>query len=249
VIVDRVLHPRVVDAVWQAVEPLLPHRPGRVDGEGVQLRPSRLHHHASRLLPRFAPSPAESAEEAAALLEQIADKAARDPRVIPLLEPAGRTSGEVIRPRDEHGRVIREVCTQVERRYSTVDLLAAEHELLQRAQARQHDRVVLIDGEQVETALAAFPDLDADQQTMVRRLAGSGAGVDVVVGKAGTGKTTAIRCYVHATQAAEVQVLGVAPSATARTRCPWPPGLTRAPSTSSSSTWPTTVASYPPVWW
>ncbi|MQB02170.1 MAG: AAA family ATPase, partial [Actinobacteria bacterium] len=125
------------------------------------------------------------------------------------------TSGEVIRPRDEHGRVLREVCTQAERRYSTVDLLAAEHELLQRATNRQHARVAVIGPEQVDAALAAYPDLDADQQTMVRSLASSGAGVDVVVGKAGTGKTTALRCYGEVARRAGVQVLGVAPSATA----------------------------------
>jgi ATP-dependent exoDNAse (exonuclease V) alpha subunit len=168
---------------------------------------------ASRLLPRYAPDPASSAVEAQALLEAIADRVTRDPRVIPLLEPAGRSAGEVIRPRDANGLVIREVCTTTERRYSTVDLLAAEHELLTRAQARQTANAAVLSEEQV--ALAAFPDLDADQQAMVRRLASSGAGVDVVVGKAGTGKTTAMKCYAHATAAAGVPLVGVAPSATA----------------------------------
>ncbi|MPZ29322.1 MAG: relaxase domain-containing protein, partial [Micromonosporaceae bacterium] len=171
--------------------------------------------HAAQLLPRFHPLPAATADEARQLLERIADRVTRDPRVIPLLEPAGRSAGEVIRPRDEHGRVLREVCTQAERRYSTVDLLAAEHELLQRAHARQTDRVAVVSEEQVEAALAAHAGLDADQEAMVRRLASSGAGVDVVVGKAGTGKTSALRCYGEVARRAGVPVVGVAPSATA----------------------------------
>ncbi|MPZ29358.1 MAG: relaxase domain-containing protein, partial [Micromonosporaceae bacterium] len=171
--------------------------------------------HAARLLPRYSQLPAATAGEARELLEAIADRVIRDARVIPLLDPAARTSGEIIRPRDADGRVLREVCTHTERRYSTVDLLAAEHELLQRAQARQTANVAVVDPEQVDAALAAYPDLDADQQAMVRRLASSGAGVDVVVGKAGTGKTTAMRAYGEAARRAGVQVLGVAPSATA----------------------------------
>ncbi|MPZ29291.1 MAG: AAA family ATPase, partial [Micromonosporaceae bacterium] len=171
--------------------------------------------HAAELLPRYHPAPARTAGEARELLEAIADRVLRDPRVIPLLDPAARTSGEVIRPRDTDGRVLREVCTQTERRYSTVDLLAAEHELLQRANARQTDRIAVVPEEQVDAALAAFPGLDADQQAMVRRLASSGAGVDVVVGKAGTGKTTAMRAYGDLARRAGLQVLAVAPSATA----------------------------------
>ena len=50
---------------------------------------------------------------------------------------------------------------------------------------------------------------------MVRTLASSGTGVDVVVGKAGTGKSTALGAYRAALDAAGIPVVGVAPSATA----------------------------------
>ena len=59
------------------------------------------------------------------------------------------------------------------------------------------------------------PPPHADQQTMIRNLASSGAGVDVVVGKAGTGKSTALGAYRAALDAAGIAVIGVAPSATA----------------------------------
>jgi hypothetical protein len=48
-----------------------------------------------------------------------------------------------------------------------------------------------------------------------RTLASDGAGVSVVVGKAGTGKSTAIGAYRAALDAAGIPVVGVAPSATA----------------------------------
>ena len=50
---------------------------------------------------------------------------------------------------------------------------------------------------------------------MVRTIASSGAGVNVVVGKAGTGKSTALGAYRAALDVAGIPVVGVAPSATA----------------------------------
>ena len=100
--------------------------------------------------------------------------------------PAARTTAELLRVRDASGRVVRTV-GQSGRRYTTIDLLAAETELLQRATSRRHVGVARIPGGIVDQVLAAGPTLDPDQQTMVRTLATSGAGVDVVV--AGTVKS------------------------------------------------------------
>ncbi|HEX6255464.1 MAG TPA: MobF family relaxase [Euzebyales bacterium] len=155
-----------------------------------------------------------SADHAAGRVEILVNRLLRDDRIVSVLAPAARTTSELLRVRDAAGRIIRTV-DQSERRYTTIDLLAAETELLQRATSRQHAGVGRIPGAIVDQVLGAHPTLDSDQQTMVRTLASSGAGVDVVVGKAGTGKSTALGAYRAALDAAGVPVVGVAPSATA----------------------------------
>jgi conjugative relaxase-like TrwC/TraI family protein len=158
---------------------------------------------------------------AAARIDGLVDRVLADPRVVALVEPARKTSGEVIRPRTPDGRVVKEVCTQHERRYTTVSLLAAERELIDRALARQNSGTAVVPAPLVEEAIAAYntanPDcrLDGDQEAMVRHLCASGNGVDVVVGKAGTGKSTALRVAREAFEAAGIPVVGVAPTANA----------------------------------
>jgi conjugative relaxase-like TrwC/TraI family protein len=155
-----------------------------------------------------------NAADAAARLERLADAIVGDDRVVRVLAPAARTTGEVLRVRDEAGRIVRLV-DQAERRYTTVDLLAAEAELLYRAESRRAADVAIVPSTIVDQILADHPSLDADQAAMVRALASDGAGVSVVVGKAGTGKSTAIAAYRAALEAAGMPILGVAPSATA----------------------------------
>jgi conjugative relaxase-like TrwC/TraI family protein len=155
-----------------------------------------------------------SADNAAGRIEILVNRLLRDDRVVPVLAPAARTTSEILRVRDATGRIVRTV-DQSERRYTTVDLLAAETELIGRATSRQHAGVARIPCRLVDRVLAADLGLDPDQQTMVRTLASSGAGVDVVIGKAGTGKSTALGAYRAALDAAGVPVVGVAPSATA----------------------------------
>ena len=64
--------------------------------------------------------------------------------MITLLQPARRLSGEVIKLRGDDGRITGTVCTETERHYSTAGLLAAEVELVTRAQARQDDQVAIV---------------------------------------------------------------------------------------------------------
>jgi len=155
-----------------------------------------------------------TADHVAMRVEVLVNRLLRDDRVIPVLAPAARTSGELLRVRDATGRIVRTV-DQPERRYTTIDLLTAEAELLHRATNRHDAGVARLSGAIVDQVLAANPSLDADQRAMVRTLASSGAGVDVVVGKAGTGKSTALGVYRAALDAAGIPVVAVAPSATA----------------------------------
>jgi conjugative relaxase-like TrwC/TraI family protein len=168
---------------------------------------------------------ATNAADAVARIEQLADALIADDRVVAVLAPAARTTGELLRVRDNHGRVVRTVDLRG-RRYTTVDLLAAEHELLTRARTRQRAGVAIIPDHIVDRALTAHPNLDVDQAAMVRALAGDGAGVSVVVGKAGTGKSTAIRAYRAACDAAGIPVIGVAPSASAAHQLAQSAGIT-----------------------
>jgi hypothetical protein len=100
------------------------------------------------------------------------------------------------------------------RRYSTADLLATEEIALRTAVARADDRVAVVPPAVVE-ATVADSGLSSDQQAAVRRMLTSGAGVDVVVGPAGAGKTAALRTAHAAWQMAGTEVRGVALAAIA----------------------------------
>jgi len=166
-----------------------------------------------------------NAADVALRVEALVRHLLRDQRVVPVLAPGPRTSNDVLRVRDATGRIVRTV-DQSARRYTTVDLLAAETELLHRATSRRDAGVARVPRGIVDQVLAANPTLDADQLAMVCTLASSGAGVDVVVGKAGTGKSTAIGAYRAALEAAGIPVVGVAPSATAAHQLAMSAGIT-----------------------
>ncbi len=102
-----------------------------------------------------------------------------------------------------------------ERRWSTPEMLAVERALLDAALARQSAAAGVVPQELVGAALAARPTLVADQAAMVERLTTSGAGVDVVVGKAGSGKTFALAAAAEAWHTAGYRVCGVALAARA----------------------------------
>jgi conjugative relaxase-like TrwC/TraI family protein len=157
-------------------------------------------------------------QAAADRIDRIAERFFTDHRVLRLLDPVRKTSGEVIRPRDAHGRVMREVCLEEEPRFTTASLLAAETELITRAKRRQDAGAAVVPDEVVARVIAGYNaansgrELDGDQEAMVWQLCTSGNGV---VGKAGTGKSTALAVARQAFQAAGIPVIGVAPTANA----------------------------------
>jgi hypothetical protein len=102
-----------------------------------------------------------------------------------------------------------------EPRYSTPELLALEQRTLDGAVARRNDGVAVIDRGQLVAALDRRPGLSHEQQAMVRALTTDGAGVAVVVGKAGSGKTFALDAAREAWQAAGIRVIGCALAARA----------------------------------
>jgi conjugative relaxase-like TrwC/TraI family protein len=102
-----------------------------------------------------------------------------------------------------------------ERRWSTPDLLAVEQRLVIAATGRTGEQAAVASHQAVRDALAAHPTAGPDQQAMVRDLCQGGAGVALVVGRAGTGKTFALGIARHAWQLDGYRLLASAPTGVA----------------------------------
>jgi conjugative relaxase-like TrwC/TraI family protein len=98
-----------------------------------------------------------------------------------------------------------------ERRWSTPELLGVEQQLVATT-GRAGEQAAVVSHEAVRAALAAHPTAGADQQGMVRDVCQGGAGVALVVGKAGTGKTFALGAARHAWQLDGYRILATAPT-------------------------------------
>ena len=136
----------------------------------------------------------------------------------------GLTRGAIVRDVEviaERALVVPEVITLPsvgrggEVRHTTREILALERSLLDTpGRLRRAGRGVAEAGA-LAGALGHFPMLSCEQVAMVDRLTSSGAGVDVVVGKAGAGKTLALAAARLAWEGSGVRVLGAALSARA----------------------------------
>jgi len=100
-------------------------------------------------------------------------------------------------------------------RWTTPEMIATENRLIAGALSRSEDLVGMATVESVHAALAARPLLSHEQVAMVERLTGSGAGVDVVVGVAGSGKTFALGAARDAWVSSDHRIIGAALSARA----------------------------------
>jgi hypothetical protein len=99
-----------------------------------------------------------------------------------------------------------------ERRWTTSELLGVERRLVAAAEARVGERAGVVAPAAVRDALAAHPLLGEDQAGMVRDACLDGAGVRVVVGRPGTGKTFTLGVARHAWQLGGYRVLAAAPT-------------------------------------
>jgi Ti-type conjugative transfer relaxase TraA len=102
-------------------------------------------------------------------------------------------------------------------RYSTVELVKIEREILNQAKARAGEIRYRLDRATVEKAIADFEQrrgfkLSAEQRAAVEHLTAETGGVKVLVGDAGTGKSTALEAVKNAYEAEGFKVLGCAPS-------------------------------------
>lgn len=101
-----------------------------------------------------------------------------------------------------------------ERTYSTADMLAAEARALDLVAAQRTSGIAAVDERLVDEVLSR-DTLTGEQHNLVRRLLTSEAGVDVVVGPAGAGKTRALRAARQAWQDAGHTVVGTSLAAVA----------------------------------
>jgi Ti-type conjugative transfer relaxase TraA len=98
---------------------------------------------------------------------------------------------------------------------TTEELLEVERILMERAATLRTADVAKVDGSVTAQILSERPELSSEQRAMVSALTSSGAGVAVVVGKAGAGKTTALSIARQSFEAAGLRVTGTALSARA----------------------------------
>jgi hypothetical protein len=96
-------------------------------------------------------------------------------------------------------------------RFSTPELLELERQLVDGATARAGERCAVVRPEVVRQVLDRHATAGEDQVAMVRDLTQGGAGVAVVVGRAGSGKTWALGLAREVFELDGYQVLGAAP--------------------------------------
>lgn len=101
-----------------------------------------------------------------------------------------------------------------EDRWTTWDLLGQEQSLTHSARERAAAGVAMVEPDVVE-AVVAGRGLSGEQAQMVRQLTTSGRGVEVVVGRAGVGKTFALDAAREAWESSGTVVIGTALSAAA----------------------------------
>ncbi|MGH9296142.1 MAG: AAA family ATPase, partial [Acidimicrobiales bacterium] len=128
-----------------------------------------------------------------ALIEELADVTLGRPEVVSL-GLAGRAGGELS---------------------TTTELLGIETALVAAAELAKGAGCGIVSPGVVEKVCSLGPRLSDEQAEMVRHLLSSGAGVEVVVGKAGSGKTFALEAARAAWEAEGLSVHGTALSARA----------------------------------
>jgi conjugative relaxase-like TrwC/TraI family protein len=97
-------------------------------------------------------------------------------------------------------------------RFSTPELLGLERQLVDGATGRAGESCAVVRPEVVRQVLDRHGSAGEDQAAMVRDLTQGGAGVAVVVGRAGSGKTWALGLAREAFELDGYQVLGTAPT-------------------------------------
>jgi conjugative relaxase-like TrwC/TraI family protein len=103
--------------------------------------------------------------------------------------------------------------TSGDRRYTTTELLAAEQRITRSATTRIREGTGRVAPGTVDQVLGLHPNLDSEQADGVRALLTSGNGYDLVIGRAGTGKSTMLGAARVGWEEAGYKVIGTAVAA------------------------------------
>jgi conjugative relaxase-like TrwC/TraI family protein len=99
--------------------------------------------------------------------------------------------------------------------YTTREVIALEDRLVRAAERHSSRTLAVAERSTIDATLARDPALGDEQREMVRRLAEGGEGTVCVVGRAGAGKTRALRPMREAFEASGVEVIGASAQNTA----------------------------------
>jgi conjugative relaxase-like TrwC/TraI family protein len=143
-------------------------------------------------------------DQALALTSKLLD---RDSVVRVLADPDAGTD----RIRTKSGQLI--PATSGDRRYTTTELLAAEERIIRSAVARIEEGTGRVAPGTVDRVLGSHAHLDTEQADGVRALLTSGNGYDLVIGQAGTGKSTMLGAARAGWEEAGFKVIGTAVAA------------------------------------
>ncbi len=143
-------------------------------------------------------------DEALALTSELLE---RDSVVRVLADPDAPTDSI----RTKSGHIV--PATSGDRRYTTTELLAAEQRIIGSASARIGEGTGQVAPGTVDHVLALHPHLDGEQADGVRALLTSGNGYDLVIGQAGTGKSTMLGAARAGWEEAGYRVIGTAVAA------------------------------------
>ncbi|MGD0256088.1 MAG: MobF family relaxase [Acidimicrobiales bacterium] len=142
--------------------------------------------------------------QALALTSKLLD---RDSVVRVLADPTADT--DYVRTRS--GQLV--PATSGDRRYTTTELLAAEQRITRSAVARIEEGTGRVASGTVDQVLGSYAHLDGEQADGVRALLTSGNGYDLVIGQAGTGKSTMLHAARVGWEEAGFKVIGTAVAA------------------------------------
>jgi len=107
-------------------------------------------------------------------------------------------------------RCERRAATVGDRRYTTVEMLKVEGRIVNSAVRRVGRSDCQLSGRTIDQVLVTHGHLDGEQADGVRQLLGSGNGLDLVIGQAGTGKSTMLGAARAGWESAGFEVIGTA---------------------------------------
>ncbi|MGQ0618290.1 MAG: AAA family ATPase [Acidimicrobiia bacterium] len=156
-------------------------------------------------------------------IEELTDLALADRRVVAIIERAPAVMGSE-QPLRADGTAASPVLG--DRRWSTVEMLAVEERLLEYASISRGVGAGRVAGDVIDAVLDDRADLSPEQTAMVRTITTSGDGIDIVVGRAGTGKTYALAAAAQVWRAAGFRPIGIALAARAAAELETSAGIT-----------------------